>query len=105
MYNFITISGYLAGKREWVHFGPNPWDWDGNEICGQIFSGSRTGHTCSVRLVDSLPPTRLPRHEIVLQGCESRGWDFGFQSEIEASEEQWLHMCLKLREHWEGCML
>lgn len=52
MYNFITISGYLAGKREWVHFGPNPWDWDRNEICGQIFSGSRTEHTCSVRLVD-----------------------------------------------------
>ena len=52
MYNFITISGYLAGKREWVHFGPNPLDWDRNEICGQIFSGSRTEHTCSVRLVD-----------------------------------------------------
>ena len=52
LYNFITISGYLAGKREWVHFGPNPWDWDRNEICGQIFSGSRTEHTCSVRLVD-----------------------------------------------------
>ena len=52
LYNFITISGYLAGKREWVHFGPNPWDWDRNEICGHIFSGSRTEHTCSVRLVD-----------------------------------------------------
>ena len=52
LYNFITISGYLAGKREWVHFGPNPWVWDRNEICGQIFSGSRTEHTCSVRLVD-----------------------------------------------------
>ena len=51
-FNFITTSGCLARKREWVHFGPNPWDWDGNEICGQIFSGSRTGHTCSVRLVD-----------------------------------------------------
>ena len=49
---FITTSGCLARKREWVHFEPNPWDWDGNEICGQIFSGSRTGHTCSVRLVD-----------------------------------------------------
>ena len=51
-FNFITTSGCLARKREWVHFGPNPWDWDRNEICGQIFSGSRTGHTCSVRLVD-----------------------------------------------------
>ena len=104
---FITTSGCLARKREWVHFEPNPWDWVGNEICGQIFSGSRTGHTCSVRLVDSHPPTRLPRHEMVLLGCESQGWDFGIQLEIEVSEEQWLHnhMCWKLGDHWEGYML
>ena len=82
MYNFITISGYLAGKREWVHFGPNPWDWDRNEICGQIFSGSRTEHTCSVRLVDSHPPSRLPRHEMILLGCESQGQVFGIQLEF-----------------------
>ena len=34
-FNFITTSVYLARKWEGVHFGPNPWDWDGNEICGQ----------------------------------------------------------------------
>ena len=40
--------------------------FDGNEIWDQIFGGSRTGHTCAVHLVDSHPPTRLPKGAVLV---------------------------------------
>ena len=46
--------------------------FDGNEIWDQIFSGSRTGHTCAVRLVDSHPSTKLCSE--ISRGLKVRWW-------------------------------